>query len=511
MKYGNYVPSHTDSLARANFVLSGIGNNNGQQQTQAPSDRTRQHQHGNSHHRNNRHHSKKKDHQFHPIYEEVSATSDENKAGGRSLDSDIEDSEVEGRTVASEDEFAEDELSVAGEYPLNPEEQSQQCSATSSLQGSVGGGLYPEGVSGSNERFCSDNSLTDSRAMKSNFRGLDISSAQNKLTHSLERNKDGHPSNSFQAKQNYYLNKSMLGPDFTYPEGMAEGSSCVSPSGDIGQPDTCQYPSSRAVGSSLNFLPALLQQQQQQQQQRSIPLSSRSASNSPPPPPYQVSTNPRAGGQGTSSGVIPALYNPQIVSPSSQQIARIPESLLRELSFKLPPNSGVATMPAVAPMSSRSLPVPPSCRSGGSGVLFTVENPYPPQAPLPSISRTRSGSATEFTSTGGRGGSLTYHPYPHHALSGGRPPTPPPPENIYASIDDVGPFTIDGSRHRGPFGRKGSADLRNTFGRSTGGKSSKSSTGDKFQSNNVPNRHSNEEGGSYGDIRPIYDSRTACS
>lgn len=507
------MPSHTESLARANFVLSAISNNTGQQQTQPPAERTRQHQHSGSHQKSNQHHSKKKkDHHFHPIYEEVSATSDENKAGGRSLDSDIEDSEVESRTVASEDEFAEDELSVAGEYPLNNDEQDQQCSATSTLQGSTAGDLYPDGVTILNERYCGDGNKSDNRAVKSNLRGLDISSAQNKLTHSLERNKDGHHSNSFQAKQNYYLNKSMLGPDFTYPEGLTDGISCVSPSGDIGQADICQYPNSRIIGSSLNFIPALLQQQQQQQQQRSMSLSSRSASNSPPPPPYVMSTNPRQGHvTSTSSGVIPALYNPQMVSPNSQEIGRIPEELLRELSFRLPPNSGVSTLPAVVPMSSRSLPVPPSCRSGGSGVLFTVENPYPSQVLLPSISRTRSGSATEFTSTGGRGGNMTYHPYPHHALSGGRPPTPPPPENIYASIDDVGPFTIDGSRHRGPFGRKGSADLRNTFGRSTSGRSSKSSTGDKFQTNNVPNRHSNDEGGSYGDIRPIYDSRTACS
>ncbi|KFM62381.1 hypothetical protein X975_13980, partial [Stegodyphus mimosarum] len=519
VKYGNYVQSHADPLTRTNFTIPTSANNTAQHQ-QAPGERIRQHRqhHGGPqhHHRSGHHHSnKKKDQQFHPIYEEVSATSDDNKPSGRSYDSDIEDSEVEGRTVASEDEFAEDELSVAGEYPLNADmDQSQPCSATSSLQGSTGGDLYPDAVTGSSERFCSDGSPSESRAVKGNFRSLDIATGQNKLTHSLERNKDGHPSNSFQAKQNYYLNKSMLGPDFTYPEGLTDGNSCVSPSGDMGQSEQSQYPSARAMGSSLNFIPALLQQQQQQQ--RAMPLSSRSASNSPPPPPYPAATNPRSVGQGpnTSSGVISALYNPQVVSPGGQQAGRIPEALLRELSFKLPPpNSGVATMPAVAPMSSRSLPVPPSCRAGGSGVLFTVESPYPAQPPLPSISRTRSGSATEFSSTGGRGGA-SYHPYPHHALGGGRPPTPPPPENIYASIDDVGPFTIDGSRHRSPFvpGRKGSTDLRNTFGRSASSRAPKSTGGsDKFQTNNVPNRHPNDDSGAYGDIRPIYDSRTACS
>ncbi|CAL1286247.1 unnamed protein product [Larinioides sclopetarius] len=513
VKYGNYVQQHADSLTRTNFTLPPGANNatqQQQQQQQAPTQRTRQHRSNHSqknHHRGGHH---KKDHQFHPIYEEVSANSDDNKVG-RSYDSDIEDSEVEGRTVGSEDEFAEDELSVAGEYPLNPEE-SQPCSATSSLQGSTGGDLYPDVVTGSSERFCSDGSPSEARTLKGNFRSMDLGSGHNKLTHSLERNKDGHPSNSFQAKQNYYLNKSMLGPDFTYPEGTMDGSSGVSPSGDmVQQPDQSQYPSSRAMGSSLNFIPALLQQQQQQ---RGGPMPSRSASNSPPPPPYvSSSTNPRPGQGSSNSGIISALYNPQIVSPGGQQGSRIPEALLRELTFKMPSATcGGGTLPAVAPMSSRSLPVPPSCRAGGSGVLFTVENPYPvQQAPPPSLSRTRSGSATEFTSSVGRGG---YHQYPHHAVGGGRPPTPPPPENIYASIDDVGPFTIDGGRHRSPFvpGRKGSADQRNTFGRSVGGSGrTHKSAGDKFQANNVPNRHPNPEGGSYGDIRPIYDSRTACS
>ncbi|XP_021002062.2 uncharacterized protein [Parasteatoda tepidariorum] len=518
VKYGNYVQSHLDPLTRTNFTIPTINSNTQQliqqqqlqqqQQQQVPTDRPRQSRRSGSqqHHHRNHHYSnnKKKDHQFHPIYEEVSANSDDNKVGGRSYDSDIEDSEVEGRTVGSEDEFAEDELSVAGEYPLNPEmEQSQPCSATSSLQGSTGGDLYPDVVTGSSERFCSDGS-PESRTLKGNFRGVDC--GQNKLTHSLERNKDGHPSNSFQAKQNYYLNKSMLGPDFTYPEGVMEGNSCVSPSGDMVQSEQSQYPSTRAIGSSLNFIPALLQQQQ-----RGMPTPSRSASNSPPPPPYVATTNPRQ-----NAGVISALYNPQIVSPGGQQTGRIPDALLRELTFKLPQG---ATMPSVAPMSSRSLPVPPSCRGGGSGVLFTVENPYPAQATattvLPSMSRTRSGSATEFTtSTGGRGGA-GFHPYPHHALGGGRPPTPPPSENIYASIDDVGPYTIDGSRHRSPFvpNRKGSVEHRNTFGRSTTGRSSapKSAGGsDKFQ-NNVPSRHPDDDSGKYGDIRPIYDSRTACS
>ncbi|KAG8186642.1 hypothetical protein JTE90_014718 [Oedothorax gibbosus] len=503
VKYGSYVQQHPDTLTRTNFTIpTGVVLNNArgiQQQIQqhqaataaAAATEQRQARRQNHNSRQNQH-RKKKERPFHPIYEEVSGggTSDENRTGGRSYDSDIDDSEVEGRTVGSEDEFAEDELSVAG---LNPEED--PCSATSSLQGSTGGDLgYPDGVT---ERFSSDGS--PARTLKGNFRGVD---GHNKLTHSLERNKDGHPSNSFQAKQNYYLNKSMLGPDFTYPEGTDGGSSCVSPSGDMVQSD--MNPQFRAIGSSLNFIPALLQQQQQQQYPRGVPMSCRSASNSPPPPPYTSSTTPRQGGN-----AIPALYNPQVVSPGQ----RIPDALLRELtSFKIPSSNQ-----AVAAKSSRSLPVPPSCR--GSGVLFTVESPYPVQTTAAPLSRTRSGSVTEFTSSNApRGGG--YHQYPHHALGGGRPPTPPPPENIYASIDDVGPYTIDGGRHRsGPF-RKGSTEARNTFGRpnnataggNRGATAQKPAGGDKFQTNNVPNRHPpNDDGGSYGDIRPIYDSRTACS
>ncbi|XP_054722667.1 uncharacterized protein LOC129232523 [Uloborus diversus] len=523
VKYGNYVQSQTDSLNRANFALQNAASNNCTNNTQpsAPVERPRQH-HQQHHHRRHQGKGGKKDQrQFHPIYEEVSGVSDGDMKGGRSYDSDIEDSEAEGRTVVSEDEFAEDELSVAGEFPLNPDmDQSQPCSATSSLQGSTGGDLYPDVVTGSSERFCSDGSPAETRlGNKTNFRGMDISQ-NNKLTHSLERNKDGHPSNSFQAKQNYYLNKSMLGPDFTYPEGVtADGSSCVSPSGDMSQiTDMNQYPVSRVMGASLNFIPILLQQQQQQQRPGS---SSRSASSSPPPPPYPNNSRTI---QGSSQGGISAVYNPQIVSPSGQSlVGRIPDALLRELTFKLPhpmAEGGASTLPGVAAMSSRSLPVPPSCRSGGGGVLFTLESPaYPThtQPTLPSISRTRSGSATEFTSGSRLGGSnMGYsHQYPHHALGGGRPPTPPPPENIYASIDDVGPFTIDGSRHRNsPYiqgGRKSSAtDLRNTFGRSSNGRVSAKSSADKFQASNAP-RPNDEGGGAYGDIRPIYDSRTACS
>lgn len=65
---------------------------------------------------------------FNPIYEEVSGGSEER----RSYNSEVEDSEAERRTTDSEDDFAEDELSLARE---------EACSATSSVRGSTGGDL----------------------------------------------------------------------------------------------------------------------------------------------------------------------------------------------------------------------------------------------------------------------------------------------------------------------------------------------------------------------------------
>lgn len=123
-----------------------------------------------------------KDH-FNPIYEEVS----EEKPGTRSYDSDIEDSEAEARTVASEDEFAEDELSLA-EFPPPP-----TGSGSSSMRGSTGGDLC----------------VSDGEEGLFHYRGGGGGPPRG---HSLERNKDGHPSDGFLAKQNYYMSKSMLAP-----------------------------------------------------------------------------------------------------------------------------------------------------------------------------------------------------------------------------------------------------------------------------------------------------------
>lgn len=123
--------------------------------------------------------------QFNPIYEEVSGRS-KSRRGYRHHDS--EDSEEdEARSLGSEDEFAEDELSL-GEYPRPAE------SASSSLQGSTGGDLCPPDAEPRSGR------RTKPKA---------------KHSHSLERNRNN--ATGLQAKHNYYLSKSALAFDQRNP------------------------------------------------------------------------------------------------------------------------------------------------------------------------------------------------------------------------------------------------------------------------------------------------------
>lgn len=120
--------------------------------------------------------------QFNPIYEEVSGRPKPRRGGYRHHDS--EDSEEdEARSLGSEDEFAEDELSL-GEYPRPPD------SGSSSLQGSTGGDLCPP-----------DAEPRPSRRAKKGA----------KHSHSLERNRNN--ASGLQAKHNYYLSKSALAFD----------------------------------------------------------------------------------------------------------------------------------------------------------------------------------------------------------------------------------------------------------------------------------------------------------
>lgn len=83
---------------------------------------------------------------FNPVYEEVSqAPSGDKSTTGKSYESDLEESgKIGGRSLTSEDDFAEDEFSAV-EYPSG--EGSGQCSATSSVRGSTGGDLCKDPVS----------------------------------------------------------------------------------------------------------------------------------------------------------------------------------------------------------------------------------------------------------------------------------------------------------------------------------------------------------------------------
>lgn len=135
--------------------------------------------------------------QFNPIYEEVSGRP-KPRRGYRHHDS--EDSEEdEARSLGSEDEFAEDELSL-GEYPRPPE------SGSSSLQGSTGGDLCPPDVG----HVVEHNRPSSNRRLKAATpRGA--ASGSSKHSHSLERNRNN--SGGLQAKHNYYLSKSALAFD----------------------------------------------------------------------------------------------------------------------------------------------------------------------------------------------------------------------------------------------------------------------------------------------------------
>lgn len=182
--------------------------------------------------------------QFNPIYEEVSGRS-KSRRGYRHRDS--EDSEEdEARSLGSEDEFAEDELSL-GEYPRAAE------SASSSLQGSTGGDLCPP----------------DAEPRSSGNRRL-----KPKHSHSLERNRNN--ATGLQAKHNYYLSKSALafdqrnpGPyssvdlmqhphqDSSPPEpapvaGISFGTPAAPPPQGFMMGPDCQYPAAAAANAPFS-------------------------------------------------------------------------------------------------------------------------------------------------------------------------------------------------------------------------------------------------------------------
>lgn len=120
--------------------------------------------------------------QFNPVYEEVSAGSSRRHKRGVSVDSDIDDTDVEPDSVVSEDEFAEDELSLA-DFPKDSPPAEAEDLATKSYRP----GTLP------NEGFSRKRGKNSSR--------------------SIDRNIDKYPSDTLRAKHNYYVSKDKMAGD----------------------------------------------------------------------------------------------------------------------------------------------------------------------------------------------------------------------------------------------------------------------------------------------------------
>ncbi|KAG0444317.1 hypothetical protein HPB47_013932 [Ixodes persulcatus] len=216
VKYGSYGAPHLTPLTQTNYTfrptvrpqehqqrpagstLHGgghhVGGGGGRRSAPGTSQRAHHHKPSRTGTASSRRSHRSNSEQFNPIYEEVSgrAKSRRNYRGHHRDSEDSEVEEVDARSLASEDEFAEDELSL-GEYPRLPE------SGSSSLQGSTGGDLCPP-----------DSSTHLDRPPSRRLRGVAATSS-GKHSHSLERNRNN--STGLQAKHNYYLSKSALAFD----------------------------------------------------------------------------------------------------------------------------------------------------------------------------------------------------------------------------------------------------------------------------------------------------------
>ncbi|XP_022249130.1 uncharacterized protein LOC106465109 isoform X2 [Limulus polyphemus] len=408
--------------------------------------------------------SNKSKEQFNPVYEEVSGNSD-GKGGSRSCDSDIDDSEVEARTVASEDEFAEDELSL-GEYPHQP---SRPCSGTSSLLGSTGGDLCPDVGSASSDGAGSTENKELQRLFRRNRH--DGSSGRKHSSHSLERNKNGHPSEGFEAKQNYYKGKNMLGPDLAYPDTKRDSGTGIglTPRQFVGH----HNPSRQCLPwKNITFPRGTTNQGEGR-----IPglyftgagSPAQIRPQSPPPPPYPTEL-------GTES--LPSVYNPHTALPATTtRPGRLPENLLSELNER--------TCKAKQPVNHSEV-------HSHSGHVFTVgpEDAYP--------------LADGY---GNQGATVPLEFRTFHPSSRKRPPTPPIRGNVYSSVEDEGLFTIDGSRHRGNPTSRVPSDPRQSFAKTDKRTVPKNSS----KCHNIPVSQNVDENGPYGDIQPVFDSRTLCT
>ncbi|XP_064489694.1 uncharacterized protein LOC135401306 [Ornithodoros turicata] len=212
VKYGSYGAPHLATLSQSNYTFrpslhQELHHRTLQHQRPTLQQHHLQPRHATTSHRTGhgrdkgarRRQSNKNKEQFNPIYEEVSGHSDEKPRGYYSEDSDVEE---DARSIGSEDEFAEDELSL-GEYPRPP------ASGSSSLQGSTGGDLCPPDAA----PVDSGSHNTGSRRGRRQPPTLNrLTGGTGKHSHSLERNKNTLEA-GLQAKQNYYLSKSALAFD----------------------------------------------------------------------------------------------------------------------------------------------------------------------------------------------------------------------------------------------------------------------------------------------------------
>ncbi|XP_022241288.1 uncharacterized protein LOC111085710 isoform X2 [Limulus polyphemus] len=380
---------------------------------------------------------------FNPVYEEISGNSD-GKDGNQSCNSDIDDSEVEARTVASEDEFAEDELSL-GEYPRQP---SRPCSVTSSLLGYTRGDLCPGMSDGA--RGAENKKLH--RLFQGNCHGR--SSCRKHSSHSLERNKDGYPSEGFEAKENYYKSKNML----------CERGLGLFPQQVVGHHNN-SFLSRQCLPQNISNgeeerVPVLYYS--------GVGLPAHVRSLSPPPYPYSAES-------GTEP--LPSVYDPQaVVLVTTPRSICLPEGLMSELDGR--------TDEGMQPVSHLE-----SSPDDLSGSIFTIE---PEDANL---------TAHGYGTTD----SLEFHT--SHTSGGRRPPTPPMRVNISSSGKDERLFTIDGSQHHHKLASNVPSDTSQSFNKTD----KRTAPNNTIKCHNIPVVKSLEENGPYGDIRPVFDSGTLCT
>ncbi|XP_076306285.1 uncharacterized protein LOC143222942 [Tachypleus tridentatus] len=399
-------------------------------------------------------HSDKGKDLFSPVYEEICGASD-GKDGSHSSNSDIDDSEVDARIVASEDEFAEDELSL-GEYPHQP---SRPYSVTSSFLGHTRGDLCPKMSSApSDGAECTENK-TLQRLFQENSQGR--SSCRKHSSHSLERNKDGHPSEGFEAKENYYNSKNMLGSELSYSNIPHEDEKCL-----------CLFPNQIVGHHNKSFLSGQCLPQNICNGERvpvlyfpELRLPARSLS----PPlllyPAEIETEP-----------LPSVYDPHaafLVTTSKSSC--LPGGLLSESDGRADEEMQLVSHLEYSPDDL-------------SGPMFTVESE--------DANITAHGHVNQ-----GNTDSLELHT--SHTLGGRRPPAPPMRGNI-SSVKGERLFTIDENHHHHKLASNVPSDTCQSFYNTE----KLIAPNNTKTYHNIPVTENLEENGPCGDIRSVSDSRT---